>query len=330
MSRQTSPRWRQAHPWRFPAIVQRRSAFTILEMLLSLSIVSVLAVACVAAMSLMARNAASRDNNPTTQASAARSVVDQITDDLNLALSIPEITPTALTLTLADRNGDGQPETLRYAWSGVPGDALTLQYNGGAPVYIADNVQALNFTSLTRTVGPAGNSGQVLESPEQLLASYEQASIKQYALTNKDWPAECFKPVLPANATSWKITRVKLQLKRTGSSGMFSVYLFNASGGLPDYPIVDSVSMAVTAVPGTVGWVEFAFSNAGNLDPSLDYCVAVASSSGGALITLAYDDKATSPPNWAWSTTGNACGSWNSGPSVMNLYVYGTITAPAP
>ena len=303
-------------------LIRKVRGLTLVEMLVSLSVLSIIVVACGSTMRLMTRNLAARDNNPTTQAAAARAAVDQITDDLNLALSIPEMTPSALTITVPDRNGDGQPETIRYAWSGVAGAPLTVQYNGGTPVSLAENVQALNFTSFARTVGPPGP----VESSEQLLASYDAATTKAFVLTNKNWPGEYFKPALPANATAWKITRVKLQLVRTGTTGSFLVQLSTANG-----TFFDSSSASVASAPSTLSWVEFPFSNAANLDPSQFYGIAVTSSSIGSLINVAYDDKPNPPPaNWTFYSTTNSGGSWTPGTYALTMYVYGTVTTPAP
>ena len=52
--------------------------------------------------------------------------------DLEFALAFSEKTDHALTFTVPDRDGDFISETIRYAWSGTPGDPLTRQYNGGA------------------------------------------------------------------------------------------------------------------------------------------------------------------------------------------------------
>ena len=84
------------------------------------------------------------------QASAA---LRQILIDLEHALAFSERSSTAVTFTAPDRNGDAVPETIRYAWSGSPGDPLTYEYNGSPPAKIAEDVQAFDLSFLTRVAG---------------------------------------------------------------------------------------------------------------------------------------------------------------------------------
>jgi hypothetical protein len=79
-----------------------------------------------------------------------RQVMEQLLDDVELALIFTERTNTAIEFTVPDRDGDGQPETIRYAWSGVAGDPLTYEYNGSAPTAIAHDVQQFDLQTETR------------------------------------------------------------------------------------------------------------------------------------------------------------------------------------
>ncbi len=72
--------------------------------------------------------------------------------DLRLATGFTERTDTAATFTVPDRNGDGQPETLRYAWSGNRGDPLTLSYNGAEPMIVARDVQDFSLNYVTHAL----------------------------------------------------------------------------------------------------------------------------------------------------------------------------------
>ena len=77
-------------------------------------------------------------------------VLRELMDDVKFAQSFSERTDTAVTFTVPDRDGDSLPETIRYAWSGTPGDPLTYEYNGSAPSVVAEDVQHFNLSSLTR------------------------------------------------------------------------------------------------------------------------------------------------------------------------------------
>jgi len=72
--------------------------------------------------------------------------------DLQSALTLSELTATAVTMSVPDRNGDNVPEIIRYAWSGTPGEPLTQSYNGATATTVVANVQAFSLAALTRLI----------------------------------------------------------------------------------------------------------------------------------------------------------------------------------
>jgi hypothetical protein len=93
----------------------------------------------------------SRALDPSRGAASRRTAADRaaaaLLSDTQHALQYTERTATALTLTVPDRTGDDQPETLRYAWSGVSGSPLTRSVNGGLAVAVANDVRSLAFVT---------------------------------------------------------------------------------------------------------------------------------------------------------------------------------------
>ena len=132
---------------------RRRAGFTLIEMLVSIAIMTVLVVGIASAI-MLATHAAEGAGQPAALADAAR-VIDQITAELAVALSFSERTSTVVTFTVPDRDSDDAPETIRYAWSGVDGDPLTRQYNGGATQPIVQNVHYFCVSYLLKTLVPA-------------------------------------------------------------------------------------------------------------------------------------------------------------------------------
>jgi len=103
-------------------------AFTMLEVMMSTVIVSMLMLAMSSVMVLSTRSITSQSED----VSKASDVIDEITTDLNLAMSFSEQTATAVTFTVPDRDGNAVSETIRYSWSGTPGDSIMRTYNGGS------------------------------------------------------------------------------------------------------------------------------------------------------------------------------------------------------
>src|SRR5437764_3386721 len=130
-----------------------RRGLTLAELSVSLAVMATLMVAIGSIMVLTGRAV----GMSTTQAAEARvdDLVATMASEQRMALTITERTPVSITFTVADRDHDGQPETIRYAWSGTAGDPLTRQYNAQAPVVIAKDVQKFNINYLTQTAAVA-------------------------------------------------------------------------------------------------------------------------------------------------------------------------------
>ena len=124
-------------------------AFTLLEVMLSTVIIAMIMLAMTSVMTLSTRCLTSRGED----VGRASDVIDEITTDLNLAESFSEKTATAVTFTVPDRDDNGSSETIRYSWSGTPGDSIMRAYNGGTEVAVADDVQYFSMEYILNTIG---------------------------------------------------------------------------------------------------------------------------------------------------------------------------------
>jgi len=117
---------------------------------MSVAIVSVIMGAMFSTMLLATRQIGS-GLGIDERVSRGSDVVQQITLDLSLAQTFTERTDRTVAFTVPDRDGDGEPESIRYAWSGVAGDPLTRQYNGGPTVLVAEDVHHFRLDYLLKT-----------------------------------------------------------------------------------------------------------------------------------------------------------------------------------
>lgn len=131
----------------------QRRGLTLVELATSMAITAIL-MGGLASTILVATRALDSGTGPAAKASEAADVLNVITADLNVALSYTEWTDQVVTFTVPDRDGDEVPDTLRYAWSGTPGDPLTRQCGAGPVVTIAEDVQDFAFQRLKRTLIP--------------------------------------------------------------------------------------------------------------------------------------------------------------------------------
>jgi hypothetical protein len=114
-------------------------------MLVSLAASSVL-VGGVASAVFVATQAVVAPSGPTGAAAASASRAAELLAELHFAATVTERTATSVTVTVADRTGDGLAETVRYAWSGTAGDPLTRQYNGGTVAVFAADVHRFSLS----------------------------------------------------------------------------------------------------------------------------------------------------------------------------------------
>jgi len=303
-----------------------RSGFTLVEMIVSLSIVGVILVATGSVLVLGARATTITAAGPATRAAAARTAVETVADDLAIATEVLDPTATAVTLRVPDRTGDGVAETIRYAWSGVAGAPLTRQVNGGAAHPIAADVRGFDLSYLTRTVGPP----PPVESAEMAFVAHDGGAgptTQDFTLAANTWPAESFKVNFPANTLSWRVTRVLVQMKGAGTNGKLGIELRYADGSnKPAATVIDSASVNTSAVPATATWVEFTFTNACALDPDRGLSVVVKPTLAGAGSVRYHNASIDTAIHY--TTTSNSGGSWAAPATAtaMQVYVYGTIT----
>ncbi|MEM6330611.1 MAG: hypothetical protein AAF790_10220 [Planctomycetota bacterium] len=126
-----------------------RDAYTLIELLVATASTGVLMTGLASGL-YVATQALKVGSTSAGQAIDLAAAAEQMVGDLRHATSFAEITPTAVTFNVPDRDGDSTEETLRYAWSGVTGDPLTLEYNGASPIAMAAGVTSLNLSYLQR------------------------------------------------------------------------------------------------------------------------------------------------------------------------------------
>ena len=146
------------------------AGFTVLEMVIASASAVVLMGGLSSALYIGAQ---SLDVSAGTQAETRTSnaALAIIKRDLQEAISISELsnapnplpdplpdplTPTAVTLTVPDRDGDNIPETIRYSWSGIANAPLRQEYNGVLPPVdekqFVENVQSFSLDWMQRLI----------------------------------------------------------------------------------------------------------------------------------------------------------------------------------
>lgn len=127
-----------------------RSAYTIVELLVSTISATLLMTGLASSLYLAIRSFDGSSNASAT--TLAADVHDEILVDLKHAKGFLERSSDAVTFTVPDRDGDLQDETITYAWTGLPTAKLNYAINGNAPVTLLEDVQDFELTYLSRFV----------------------------------------------------------------------------------------------------------------------------------------------------------------------------------
>lgn len=306
-----------------------RRAYTLIELVLAMASTSILLLGVSSAI-IVASRAAYDPTQPQAALARSRSVAQQIADELAQATSVPTRTATAVEFTVADRDSDGSPDTIRYDWSGTIGDGIYRSFNGESALF-APGIASLAITYDTVTES-ANVKGVSTQGPEQLLYSFEDATQSSIAITTTSWLAQTIAPVLPSDATAWSITRVSFQAKQDGAAtGTLIIKLRSSLAVLTSLLGGAGTTVNESALPLNYDWVTIPVSNITGLGPTDSVSISIEttsllSSSG----KVQYCDGCEGHPIAARWYSSNAGASWSLYvDGALNLKVYGTITRPA-
>ncbi len=300
----------------------RQDGFTLVEVTISMAVATVLMGGLASGLVIASRAI------PDSQSALSKTVVayhsaQQIAGELYCATSFTERTPTAITFRVADRDNNLSPETIRYAWSGTPGDPLTRKYNAGAVVTVVQDVQEFDLSYVTRSATTTVDTVVTSLFEDALLASFEGwpgiplPTVTDMPVNTNSWSAEfLMASSLPANTTNLSITRVQLRMKQgtLGGAGVFSVGIHRSKGGGNPEPSANPLGTPVAGtglfLAASYGWAQFNFFDVSISNPSKDYVIVVKGTAGAGSDVLVerYNDGSApkDDPVAMWTTDGGA------------------------
>lgn len=316
-----------------------RRALTLVEMVVSVAVVSVLAVSMGSAI-LIASRALPDADNPAARSLEAAAVVDQMAGELYSAVSVTYFSATAIEFTV-ERGGANH--TIRYQWSGTPGDPLARRYDGGASVNVLEDVRGFTLTYHMKTT--TVTSTEIDESDEVLLASFTgwpglTAEEETVGLDSVTWAGQFFEAAVPDNVKKLNVTRVCLKMRQgaNGAGSTFTVAIHRAVGGGNAEPQANPVGTPVTTpgsyLPTSYEWREFLFSDVSISNPGKEYVIvakgtgqANPSNADGDVLHLHANDAPENGTVAIWTQREGS--SWDPKKNIRQyydhpFYVYGT------
>lgn len=309
-----------------------RRGFTVVEVILALSI-SVILLA--AAQSLVVLSSRSIPNGRTSGYAAVTAGIslDAFQMDIRAATMILQSGATYVEMRVPDRDGDGLQETVRYEWSGTSGASVlrkvtlstigttsseTLVANVASATFVHDEIPASAFRSGTQ--------------PETLIASYDPpATLTTQAIATTNQICQSITVVLPPNAVNYNVTRVAIKMSVSGANnnGKAQVILTVPLLGLINLVSLGSTIVNEDTVGSTSAWYYFPLSASSPLAVSSLTALTVKMNANSPCMGV--DLQLSGAPAGAGTMTRTSSGLlWVSGGgNVMPYRVYGTFTTLA-
>lgn len=264
---------------------------------------------------------------PATALSAA--AAEQLAHDLTFADSFVDRQTTAVEFTVPDRDQDGNPEQIRYQWSGSGAPLLRTQ-NGGPLVQIVPSLQLFqlgyDLLPFTSGGGSASQSGEMLYASETA-----QQGLGDLDLTSSQNIVQYVTPTLPANTVSWRISRVRLRLKASNSTtGVALLQVRTTTGGglpQPSNTVVAQTTLYEAALTTDYNWRDFTFINSPEVSPGTGLCIVLQQVKDTVPCTLQYRQSGASgaATGLLQSYFGGLLWMPVSGQSLL-IRAYGTVT----
>ena len=313
-----------------PSSAHRSRAFTLVEVMVSMAILSIVIVGMTSAIVLATRSVPAAESG-TNRTIDTADLVGQISAELRYAITITERSTSSIAFTVADRTGDSFPETIRYSWSGTAGDPLVRTVNGVSAVTVLADVETFDLSYHVSTIEedlPGGG-----ESPEQLLAYFSSIAWSDLTVTATDWPGMYFQPTLPASATGWRVTKVSFWAKSNWPpDGEIAVQVQSADGSdLPSGTVLTSTNVAADGL----NWMFHEYEEVGlagmsRLLPTEGACLVIRQLSGsqpaGVLVDMSGWGSGSANQSFLMTLDGGQSWSSSAG-SGLEYAVYGAYTA---
>ncbi len=257
--------------------------------------------------------------------------VNQIAEELRYATIIVQQSSRILEFVVADRNGDGTAEKIRYEWSGTAGDPLTKKINTAAAVTILDSVEAfdvsLQQTSKTTTFTTTTDSAEAVLVSNATSPSGLVRDINTSQFTAQQINPAAFTAAIPANAVSWNATKVQFHCDKNSLDDGTLLVQLRETGDPNNGPTSNALGQQSVAESSlSSGWNTATFASpVRGLGLHRRYAIVWAGYGIGDAAKFLYNDSAAS--GVLESNDGGA--SWTLMSSRQVFYrLYGTYTTP--
>jgi hypothetical protein len=230
-----------------------RSGHTLIELVLAMTAATVLMAGLGSAV-VVTSQAFRPESTPQYAKTSTDLIAHDLLSDLRLATGFSERTGRTAAFFVPDRDGDGMQEQLRYAWSGVGGDPLTLSVNGSTPILIVKDVRSFGLEYVTSNIAakalPAEQTGGLIALVVNDSTNPSAAELQRKSLV-ESWNFQV--ALVGLNDGSSTILKVVGSAKAAYLSGTIDASRFDAIKAVAALPVgllnehaelVDDIGMA--------------------------------------------------------------------------------------
>jgi len=305
-----------------------RGAYTLVELVVSMSVATIL-MGGLASTIVLASRAMPGQHTPARSTIDGYYATEQIAGELLCAQSFTVRTPTAVEFIVADRSGDDVGETIRYEWSGTPGDALTRQYNSGSILDIAEDLNEFALTYNTRIETTTTTKTLIARSDDINLAyftTWSGITPAEYPLSSDRWMAEYFQFTFPEGVPEMDVTRVMLMMKAGTFNPSATVTVGVHRPITPGDPRPQASPIGTPAVRLTTSlypsflWTEFTFTDVKINSSDTELVIVVKGTTFGTAYSQQYYWKSAPADTKIYTWTTDAGGSWDPRASLYDDY----------
>ncbi len=264
------------HPTRVPG------AFTLIEVVLSLSVLGIVLAALGSVLGLTLRALPGR-GEASEQTILASRILEQITDDITSAKQIASAA-TTLALVIPDRDNDGVDERIEYSWDGAQGSPLMRRTGGGTWSPVLATVNSVAF-SVDRVASTIDTSNTPTEGSEQVLSAWETGASATYSLSTSVWASQTIIPVLPGDAISWRPTKIELNCRNvTPIDGVMVVDVRTlAANGTPSATSLGTATLNESSLTSSFAWYTVTLPSISAQSPSDGLAMLVRTNGSGVV-----------------------------------------------
>lgn len=309
-------------------------AFTLMEVLVAMAVASILLLA-ISSSVMLASQAIPDGSSRAAHLIETGKAVEQFSTDLQHALRVTEREANAITFTVADRDGDGSPQAIRYQWvAGEDGRGpVTRQIDNDAAETLLDDVAAFELRydvayTDEQYAGPAvENTGEIFSKFSDL----GYFTTRHVGVDPSNWIGQRVQPTFAGNVLKWAVVGVVLNAKQQTASDTDThvQFVLPAATGEPDETPSRSMTISRSAFDSSYAWQWASAGDAMDLLPgqAMNLIVRTPGTSGTSA-QLRHDIDAS---GGGLLLTGNAGATWTRSTSRSLLhYVFGTIFTEGP